>query len=672
MGGACLPPAWKLNVKIVWMIGLCVFVYANTYRVCNASGDDDWASYGNNPQSSHYSLLSQINTATISRMGLAWWFDIPGVVLASSVPLEVDGRVYFTTGYSVVRALDAASGRLLWTYDTEVAKVAGHKLRLLWGVRGIAFWNGKIFVGTHDGRLIALDANTGRLVWSVSTTQPGDLRIITGPPLVFKGRVLIGHGVADYAPVRGYVTAYDAETGRQLWRFFTVPGDPSKGFEDKAMAMAAQTWSGQWWQGGGGATVWNAMTYDAAANRIYIGTGSGAPSMANARSPAGGDNLFVAAIVALDADTGAYIWHYQANPGETWDYDATNDIVLADVVIDGSARRVLLQASKNGFFYVIDRDTGRLISAEKFAQVTWAKSIDLRTGRPVETADAREHPPEQRLWPLPHGAHSYQAMAFDPTTNLAYVPVFDALNDTPAEHFDWKKVRAVVSGYLLAWNPVKQSAAWRITLPSAWNGGVVATGGNLVFQGRSDGHFVAYAAASGKQLWSFDAQAGIVGAPITYQVAHRQYVSVMAGVSGLAASLDSTWNARTQQRRLLTFALDSNAQLPLPLPRREIVPVDDPEFRHQPGVEGTAGAEFNEHCSFCHGVDAVAGGTAPDLRESVVILSSRSFLGIVKDGTLLEHGMPRFEEFTGTEVENIRQYLRSRAQDARSPRPTSH
>jgi len=635
-----------------------------------ASDGDNWANYGRAHDEAHYSPLADINTANVSRLALAWWFDIPGVVLAESVPLEVNGTLYFATGYSVVRAVDATTGRLLWAYDPQVPRVAGHKLRLLWGIRGIAFWNDKIYVGTHDGRLIAIDAKTGKPVWSVATNErPDDFRIVTGPPCAFDGRIVIGHASSEFGPapgyvsIRGYVTAYDAENGRRLWRFFTVPGNPAKGFETKAMEMAAKTWSGKWWKDGGGGTVWNAITYDPELHHVYIGTSNGTPADAKLRSPGGGDNLFLASIVALDADSGRYLWHYQLNPAETWDFDATNDIELANLVIDGRSRRVLMQASKNGFFYVIDRDSGKLLSAEKFAKVTWAERIDLNTGRPVETAFARDPSAYMRIWPSGDGAHSWTSMAFNPTRNLVYIPVLDSSRECNDDHIDLHGKECMGTAALLAWDPIQQHAIWRVALPGVRSGGAVTTAGNLVFQGRSDGRFVAYAADSGKELWSFDAQVGIAGAPITYKVAGKQYVSVLAGYGGGGAIVDPRWDARTQPRRVLTFALGGGAQLPPPPPRHEVVPVADPQFEPNPNIEKKGQESFIGHCAMCHGFDAIAGGQAPDLRESPIILSAKGFDEIVKRGMLRQYGMPRFEELSDTELETIRQYLRSRALD---------
>jgi quinohemoprotein ethanol dehydrogenase len=380
-------------------------------------------------------------------------------------------------------------------------------LRQGWGSRGLAWWNGKVFTGTQDGRLIAIDAATGQETWSVQTLQEGDYRFISGAPRVFGDKIIVGHGGGDGGQTRGYVTAYDAMTGRQLWRFFTVPGDPAKGFENDAMAMAARTWSGKWWENGGGGTVWNAISYDAETDTVLLGTGNGAPWNHRVRSEGKGDNLFLCSIVALDGKTGAYKWHYQINPGESWDYNAAMDMHLADLTIAGKLRKVLIQAPKNGFLYVIDRTDGKLISAEMIAKVTWATRIDVASGRPVENPDARYpgHRPFE-LWPGNMGAHSWNPSAFSPQSGLAYIPVRETgmtMDDKGIDPATWQFQPGNVGNMavnmgaaapnplndtsaLLAWNPVTQKVAWKVPTPGAWNGGLMATGGNLLFQGQQD------------------------------------------------------------------------------------------------------------------------------------------------------------------------------------------
>jgi quinohemoprotein ethanol dehydrogenase len=612
-------------------------------------------------------------------MGLAWSMDLPETGSLYTSPVVVDGVLYFAQGYSVLHAVDARAGKLLWKYDPEVWKVAGVKQRAAWGSRGIAWYDGKIYAGTIDGRLIAVNAKTGKLAWEIQTTEgPEDGRYITGAPWVFKGKVLIGHGGSDFNPVRGYVTAYDAATGKQAWRFFIVPGDPKKGFENKAMEMAAKSWTGEWWKFGGGGAAWNAMAYDPKYNRVYIGTGNGSPWNAKVRSPGGGDNLFLGSVVALDADTGDYVWHYQENPGETWDYNSAMDIELATLSIDGKPRDVLMHAPKNGFFYVIDRATGKPISAEKYVKVNWASKIDLKTGRPIENPAARYNDPKGFVqMPGPMGGHNAQPMSFSPTSGLSYIPAQDTANfytDAGVDRKNWKPVLGRMGyntaitfakppsplpkrdTFLLAWDPVKQKEAWRAPLPMTTGGGVISTGSNLVFAGTSAGKFVAYHGSTGKTLWSFDAQTGISSEPITYTVDGKQYVTVLAGYRGIID--ESPWDYRTQKRRVLTFILGGKATLPPPVPRAKKQFANDPAFI----VDDAKAAQGEKlysasRCTSCHGAALNAGGMAPDLRESGVPLSPETFTQVINEGILRQQGMPGFPELKPEELEALRHYI---------------
>ena len=538
----------------------CAKQEGSTESVASSSAIEgaNWSSFGGDDSENHYSPLNQINDKNVHRLGLAWYYDLPVTMNGLATPLAIDGILYFPVGHSVIHAMDAQTGKLLWKYDPDVYSVARHKLRAGWPIRGLAYWEGRIFAGTLDGRLIALDARDGTLLWSAQTVDPDDYRYITGPPWVMNGKVIIGHGGADYSPVRGYVTAYDAKTGAQVWRFYTVPGNPADGFENEAMAMAAKTWTGEWWKFGGGGTVWHAMAYDRKYNRIYLGTGNASPWNQKIFSPQGGDNLFLCSIVALDADTGEYVWHYQINPGETWDYNAAMDIELAELEINGERREVILHAPKNGFFYVIDRKDGKLISAEKFAnKVTWAKRIDLATGRPVEHPDARYRDGKYFIgYPGQWGAHPVAAMSFSRQTKLVYIPTSESytIYSDPPNLKDWKhppgmRVSSGIgpppadvppqpppSSYLQAWDPVAQRRVWEVHLVGMQNGAVLSTGGNLVFQGQVTGELSAYAADTGKKLWSFDARVGIGAQPITYLAGGKQYITVLAGWRGTGAS----------------------------------------------------------------------------------------------------------------------------------------
>ncbi|MDI1295994.1 MAG: PQQ-binding-like beta-propeller repeat protein, partial [bacterium] len=588
-------------------------------------------------------------------------------------------------------AIDAVTGKLLWEYDSKAAEMAGLKLRQGWGIRGLAYGEGRLFVGTQDGRLLGIDAKTGKLAWSAQTLPKDNACFISGAPRYFDGKVIIGFGGADVSAVRGYVTTYDAKTGKQLWRFYTVPGNPANGFENKAMAMAAKTWSGDWWTYGGGGTVWNAMTYDAGTDSIILGVGNGSPWNHKVRSEGKGDNLFLASVVALDAKTGAYKWHYQVNPGESWDYNASMDMELADLTIDGQPRKVLMTAPKNGFFYVIDRTNGKLISAEPFVKVSWAKGIDRKTGRPIENPDAR-YPDGKTftMWPGPIGAHTWLPMAYNPKAGLVYIPAIEmatSYNDVGITRANWKRAPgsavdgAAIPNFvvkdagptnatsaLVAWDPVRQRAAWKVPTPGPWNGGVMTTAGNLVFQGRIDGQFSAYAADNGKPLWRFAAQAPVTAPPISYAVKGKQYVTVITGMgtSGAAfgALLPVSIDYRTQARRILTFAIGGKGTLPKSAPVA-LTPMADPGFVANAAIEAPGMLTYARHCAVCHGVDAIAAGHAPDLRASPVPYDPAAFAAVVHDGALVANGMPRFEEFDATALEGLRHYIRARAADWR-------
>ncbi|NKF21472.1 PQQ-dependent dehydrogenase, methanol/ethanol family [Solimonas marina] len=670
---------------VLLLMGLAGSAAADASVIDNQALADDtdgtnWAAYGRTFDEQHYSPLTQINTDNVGRLGLAWSLDLDDVWNVSTVPIEVDGVLYVAAGFSVIHAIDVRSGKLLWKYDPKVRD----KMRMAWGIRGMTYWNGKVYAGAQDGRLFALDAHTGALVWETLTTEPGDNRYITGAPRAFNGKIIIGHGGADFGHVRGYVTAYDAETGRQDWRFWLVPGNPADGFENKAMEMAAKTWKGQWWKYGGGGTAWNAITYDPKYNRIYIGAGNGGPWNAKLRSPGGGDNLFLCSIVAVDADTGEYVWHYQTTPDESWDFTSTMDITLATIAIDGKPRDVILHAPKNGFFYVIDRATGKLISAEKLGKVTWAKYVDKKTGRPVEVPGARYEDGEALIWPGSAGMHNWPPMSYSPATGLTYIPVHEMAgyyNDAGRDPKTWTMSTGDVMGVngfnedvpanagsssLLAWNPVTQKKAWSTPTPGANNGGTMATAGNLVFQGQADGQLVAHDAKTGAALWHYDMGVGTMASPISYEVDGKQYVTIPAGWAGgqmLLGSLSAQhgWVGRDHPRRILTFVLDGQVKLPPSPPPSRPTPLADADFHVDPVLAKKGEALYGRSCVICHGVAVVAGGYAPDLRASAIPLSSAAFTSVVRDGGLVTRGMPPFAELSDDDLLALQHYIRQRA-----------
>lgn len=644
----------------------------------------DWYTFGADDNETHYSPLTQITDKNIGQLGLAWSYDLD-TFDAYTQPLAVNGVLYFAVGHSVIHALDARSGKLLWQYDPNVAEApeAAWRMRAGWGIRGIAYRDGKIVTATRDGRLLAVNAKTGKLVWSVQTLDETGTHgaYIAGPPLIAGKVAVIGFGGGDYSPVRGYVTGYDLDTGKRLWRFYTVPGDPSKGFEDEAQARAAKTWNGDWWKFGGGGAVWHAMTYDAKYDRIYIGTGNGLPWNAKIRSPGGGDNLYIDSIVALDAKTGKYAWHYQVSPGDSSDFDNDEDMVLTTMKVKGQQRDVLLQAPKSGFYYVIDRSNGKLLTVANFAEVNWAKGVDEETGRPDINPDSMY--PDGKptvVYPFPNGAHGVQAMAHSLQTGLTYIPVMvgGRVQVDPQNIKDWKLKEGMfvntglgappagivvppARSTLLAWNPQTQKKVWEIPQPNVFNGGVLATGGNLIFQGLNTGDFGAYDASTGTKLWSFDAQNGILGAPISYSVGGKQYITVMASFRSSFAN-QPNWDYRQQKRRVLTFVLGGKARLPKFQHVAEPV-LDDPAFVIDPKKAAIGAGIFGASCVICHGGGMIAGGAAPDLRKSQIAMDADAFNSVVRGGALMTRGMGKFDHLTDEEVEGLRHYIRQRARD---------
>jgi quinohemoprotein ethanol dehydrogenase len=668
---------------------LAALVSVATFNASIAAGHGaagagaNWVTHDGDVDETSYSRLHQIDTSDIRTLGLAWSLDLPGAVTLEATPLAVNGVLYFTDSYATVYAADGQTGTLLWKYDPETWKYFPNKMMYSFAAnRGVAYAHGRIFSAALDGRLFALDARTGRLIWSVDTVDANSMQDVTGAPLVFDGKVVIGNAGADFG-ARGYVTAYDQKTGREAWRFYVTPGSPQENRGHPALERAARTWSGEYWKVGTGGAVWDSITFDPQLNRIYIGTGNAGPYDPQVRSPGGGDNLYTASIVALDANTGEYVWHYQINPRDAWDFDCTQQMTLAKLMIAGRKRKVLMQAPKNGFFYVIDRETGRPISAGKIGKVTWARGIDLETGRPIEESHIDyDRTGQATIWPAPVGAHSWQAMSYDPETGLVYIPYMQAgvrfTKNTPgSEGFTVGDV--TINGYeagphdgkgaLLAWDPVHQRRAWEVWHDAIWNGGVLSTAGDLVFQGDADGDFAAYDAKTGKRLWQFNAGLGIIAAPISYAVHGKQYVSVLVGYGGSAAAWGSLmnvgWKYGAQPRRLLTFALDGKAMLPASPPRDiRVHALDDPSYKINPADAAVGHALFIA-CAACHGLDLVSpGGPGPDLRESRVALDPDSLWTIVHGGALRAQGMPRFANFTRQQVDDIYAYIRAGARAA--------
>ncbi|MGD9902131.1 MAG: PQQ-dependent dehydrogenase, methanol/ethanol family [Vicinamibacterales bacterium] len=503
----------------------------------------EWVTHGYDYAETRHSPLEQINQGNVAQLQKAWSVEVGANGKLETTPLYSNGVLYGTSTYGIVFAIDARNGSLKWRWDPALVRggIADGAARFCCGPvnRGLALYKGRVYVGLLDGRLVALDAETGYVSWAVQTTPVGRDYSITGAPRIVKGRVVIGNGGGEYG-VRGYLTAYDAESGKQAWRWWVVPGDPSKGLEDRSMEVALKTWKGEWWKYGGGGTPWDAIAYDPDANLVYVGTGNGSPWSRDHRSQGEGDNLYLSSIVALNADTGRYVWHYQTTPGDDWDYNAAQHMILADLTISGRVRKVLMQAPKNGFFYVIDRLTGELISAQPFTTVTWATHIDLKTGRPVETPEGRYAQRAMRISPAAVGAHHWPPMAYNPKTGLVYFPGQDTsmiYQSAPAMEFkegQWNTgtqrsgQRPTKTGFFVAWDPVQNQERWRIEFGEG--GGVLSTAGDLIFVGANAGNFVALDPLGGKTLWEAKVLTG-VATPITYELDGKQYVAVVSGIS---------------------------------------------------------------------------------------------------------------------------------------------
>lgn len=656
----------------------------------NAAKTPDWPTTGVDYAETRYSRLDQVNAANVKDLGLAWSYNLESTRGVEATPVVVDGIMYVSASWSVVHAIDTRTGNRIWTYDPQIDRSTGFKGCCDVVNRGVALWKGKVYVGAWDGRLIALDAATGKEVWHQNTFegQKGSLTI-TGAPRVFKGKVIIGNGGAEYG-VRGYITAYDAETGEQKWRWFSVPGDPSKPFEDESMKRAAKTWDpgGKWWEAGGGGTMWDSMTFDAELNTMYVGTGNGSPWSHKVRSPKGGDNLYLASIVALDPDTGKYKWHYQETPGDNWDYTSTQPMILADIKIAGKQRKVILHAPKNGFFFVLDRTNGKFISAKNFVPVNWASGYD-KNGKPMNIAAARDGSKPQDAVPGPYGAHNWHPMSFNPQTGLVYLPAqnvpVNLMDDkkwefnqagpgkpqsgtgwNTAKFFNAEPPKSKPFGRLLAWDPVAQKAAWSVEHVSPWNGGTLTTAGNVVFQGTADGRFVAYHAASGEKLWEAPTGTGVVAAPSTYMVDGKQYVSVAVGwggVYGLAARATERQGPGT----VYTFAVGGKAKMPEFVAQRTGQLLQG--VKYDPAKVEAGTMLYVANCVFCHGVPGVdRGGNIPNLgyMDASYIENLPSF---VFKGPAMARGMPDFTgKLSGDDVESIKAFIQGTA-DAIRPKP---
>ena len=649
----------------------------------------DWPTVGFDYAETRYSKLKDINTDNVKQLGLKWSYNLESLRGIEATPIVVDGIMYVSASWSVVHAINARTGKRIWTYDPGVDRSKGYRGCCDVVSRGVALYKGKVFVAAYDGRLIALDAATGKKIWEEDTIiDHSHSYTVTGAPRVVKGKVIIGNGGAEYG-ARGYVTAYDAETGKQDWRWFVVPGDPSKPFEDESMEKAAKTWdpAGKWWVNGGGGNSWDTITYDPELNLVYIGTGNGAPWNRNLRSPAGGDNLYLASIVALNADTGKYVWHYQETPGDNWDYTSTQPMILADITIDGQPRKVILHAPKNGFFFVIDRTNGKFISAKNFVDVNWATGYDAN-GRPIEVPEARSPDKPFDAIPGPFGAHNWHPMSYNPQTGLVYLPAQGvplnltgekALTQNANAPFKYGSVTGWNVGFtlnatppknkpfgkLIAWDPIKQKEAWHVDYVAPWNGGTLTTAGNLVFQGSADGRFIAYNATTGEKLWETPTGTGVVAAASTYLIDGQQYVSVAVGWGGVFGITQRVTD-REGPGTVYTFAIGGKAPLPEFTKYQIGNLISGVKYDPKDVEPGTA--IYVEACATCHGVPGVdRGGNVKNLgyvpAEEIANLKD-----IVFKGPFMDKGMPDFTgKLTEDDVVKIQAFIQGTA-DAIRPK----
>ncbi|KPP97827.1 PQQ-dependent dehydrogenase, methanol/ethanol family [Marinobacter sp. HL-58] len=661
-----------------------------SYIIENAKTGKDWPTHGFDYAETRFSPLSQISADNVENLGLAWSYNLGSERGIEATPLVVDGVMYVTASWSIVHALDAKTGKKLWTYDPEVPGEAGSRGCCDVVNRGVAVHYGNVYVASYDGRLIAIDAKTGEKVWETNTLPDNDMSYtITGAPRIVNGNVIIGNGGAEFG-VRGYITAYDAKTGAQKWRWYTVPGNPNEPFENGAMARAAKTWdpSGKYWEAGGGGTVWDSIVFDPDLNLLYVGTGNGSPWSHKKRSPEGGDNLYLSSIVALNADTGEYVWHYQATPGDNWDYTSAQDMILSELTIDGERRKVIMQAPKNGFFFVLDRTNGEFISADNYVDVNWATGYDSN-GRPIEVPEARSMDEPFDIIPGPFGGHNWHSMSFNHQTGLAYFPS-QHIPITMVEDPSWESIESNEPGQpmsgvgwntafqlnvappsskpfgrLTAWDPITQQEAWRYEHVSPWNGGTLTTAGDLVFQGTADARFMAFNAQTGDPLWESPMGTGVIAAPITYEVDGTQYVSIAAGWGGVFGKSQRASDLKTAGT-VYTFVLNGDAEMPEFTKYQLNSLVSGVEYNPDFIEEGTA--LYVSNCVFCHGVPGVdKGGNIPNLgysKESVI----ENLDAFLFHGPFVSSGMPDFTEtLNETDVEKIKAFIQGTA-DAIRPK----
>ncbi len=643
----------------------------------------DWELLGNSSEMQHHSSLNQISSASVARLGLAWSAEIPSPDGLVGNPLIKDGVVYQSGARGRMFANDVRTGKQLWVYEPKYE--FSDRVQASWGGRynrGLALAAGLAIVATGDCRLIAVDQKTGALVWEKQACDAADMYAITGAPRVGGGKVFIGNSCLDAGSGRGHVDAFDAKTGKHAWRFYTVPGDPAKPQDSKLYEMAAKTWGTGWFaKTKGCGSVWDAMVYDSKLDRLYIGTGGPAPFSPTTRASDAGDELFTNSIVALDAKTGEYIWHFAQTPHDGWNYESAVGLMIADLPLSGSTKRVVISVPKNGFAYVLDAIDGKFISGKNYTTVNWAKGLD-NNGRPI-------YDPAAQYWTKPDGtamilpstmgAHGWEALAYSPHDHLLYIPV--EVMPTKAV-LDLKGIAGGLSmdfyaqgpgpdwtphGELVAWDPITQTERWRHRDPTPVNGGLLHAG-DLVFQGTADGNLIAFDATNGKRLWSATIGGVSRGAPSTVLVDGEQFLIVASGNANSSAtsSYVSRYAVLPEARgpsRLLAFKLDGKMPLPIPASVPVVPRPAVPRFDAKLVEHGKRTFEMS-FCVDCHGLRGEsARGAVPDLRL-LPPPSSAALEQIVVGGALKARGMPPFPEMTHADAEAIYAYIVNEGWDA--------
>lgn len=691
---------WHLLILVV-----ASGMLASCSRVQEDGNRASWPQFGGDASGAYYSPADQINASNLDKLGLAFEFtdfEVRGRTHRGleATPIVVGKTMYLTGPWSVVYALDAQTGRERWRYDPHVDGAYARRSCCDAVNRGVAVHDGLVYVASLDGYLVALDAANGNVRWRADTfIDRSRSYTSTGAPRIAGHVVVIGNGGAEMG-VRGYVSAYDLASGKLAWRFFIVPGDPAKGDESPDVTMARRTWSPRSrWDLGGGGTAWDSMIYDPDTNLLVVGTGNGMPHPAWLRSPGGGDNLFLSSIVALDAGTGRLRWHYQTTPGDSWDYTATQNLIFADLTIEGRPRKVVMQAPKNGFFYVLDRATGKLLSADKYTAVTWADYVDLATGRPVLTGQGDYSKSPRIVWPSEFGGHSWHPMSFSPRTGLVYIPVLetpmkfttaaqpympysvlqgDVTASPPFRAGDpalaGPQPRPVMQSRLVAWDPIRRRVAWSTGAGIFWRGGALSTGSGLTVEGDAAGYLSFYDSKDGRLVRKIFVGTAIMAAPMTYSIDGQQFIAVLAGMGGalnLEYPVGSVARDRDNSERLLVFRLGGGAIL---LPTRSTPGPMQPAADKYRGtdVEAASGEKlFDAHCAACHGDQFTVGGY-PNLWNLPPEVH-QSFDQIVLAGAFQDAGMASFADVLSTrDAHAIHAWISRKAPAAAAANRTNH